>query len=118
MRAVSSAAKRSQMSSQLRPDSSAPVSVRDRDGDVERGLSLVTGRLNIRSSRRVRVAACRRMKISMPTSGSKTKLDRENVHRWGKNRSEKDSSEEEPIGMLLRGRTPSGSGASGWELCE
>ena len=97
MRAVSSAAKRSQMSSHwLRPDSTAPVSVIDVDVDVERDLSLVTGRLNMR---RVKVAGCRRMKGSMPTGGSKTKLDRENVHRWGKNSSEKDSSEEEPIGM-------------------
>lgn len=96
MRAVSSAAKRSQMSSQLRPDSSAPVSVIDVDVDVERDLSLVTGRLNMR---RVKVAGCCRMKGSMPTGGSKTRLDRENVHRWGKNSSEKDSSEEEPIGM-------------------
>ena len=96
MRAVSSAAKRSQMSSQLRSDSSAPVSVIDVDVDVERDLSLVTGRLNMS---RVKVAGCRRMKGSMPTGGSKTRLDRENVHRWGKNSSEKDSSEEEPIGM-------------------
>ena len=47
--------------------------------------------MHVTSSRRARVAACRRMKDSTPTDGPKTILRRESAQRYGKCNLAKDS---------------------------
>lgn len=95
-RAVSSAAKRSQMLSQQQSDGCGGGV-----GPHEKGRLAEVGSLHARSSSHARVAACCRMKGLTPTDGSKTILHKESAQRCGKCSSERDSLDEAPTQVLL-----------------
>jgi hypothetical protein len=106
-RAVSSAAKRSQMSyqqSRLKPDSQSLARIVDGPGIGRSCWCLLVGSLHIRSSSRARVEACRKTKYSAPSDRSKTRVTRlhkESAQRRGKCSSRRESPDEAPKKVLL-----------------